>query len=236
MPTTQARTAVITGASRGLGLALARHLAREGWNLIIDARGADALEEARAELVCAGIGHVVALAGDVTNASHRQAIESAVQEFGSLDLLVNNASILGPSPQPFLLAYPLETLEQVYRTNVIAPLALTQALQQYLQPGAVVINITSDAGVEAYEGWGGYGSSKAALEQLSHILAAENSQLRVYWVDPGDMRTQMHQEAFPGEDISDRPLPEESVPGLLKLIEGIYPSGRYQAQALLKEV
>ncbi len=206
------RTALITGASRGLGLALARQLAADGWQLIIDARGADALEAARAEL--SQLTHVVAIAGDVTDAAHRRELAKAAQAVGGLDALVNNASLLGPSPQPYLLEYPLEVLEQVYRTNVIAPLALIQTMQHVFKPGTRIINVTSDAGVEGYEGWGGYGSSKAALEQLSHILAAENAAWRVYWVDPGDMRTQMHQEAFPGEDISDRPLPETSVPGL----------------------
>ncbi len=223
-------TALITGASRGLGLALARQLAQLGWNLLIDARGAEALEAARAEL--AQRTRVIALPGDVTDAAHRKALAEAARELGDLDALVNNASILGPSPQPTLLAYPLDVLEQVYRTNVIAPLALIQQFQQQLKPGACIINITSDAGVEAYPGWGGYGSSKAALEQLSNILAAENPSLRVYRVDPGDMRTQMHQEAFPGEDISDRPLPEESVPGLLDLLTGRRQSGRYAARAL----
>ena len=225
-----ARTALITGASRGLGLALARQLAQQHWNLIIDARGSQALEQARAEL--AQYTTVVAIAGDITDAAHREALATAVSDFAQLDLLVNNASVLGPSPQPLLRDYPLGILEQVYRTNVVAPLAFIQRVQRFLQPGAVIINVTSDAGVESYEGWGGYGSSKAALEQLSHILAAENDAWRVYWVDPGDMRTQMHQEAFPGEDISDRPLPEESVPGLLALISGNLPSGRYQARAL----
>ena len=230
MTNSQSRNALITGASRGLGLALARQLAPQGWNLIIDARGADALEAARVEL--SSTTSVIAIPGDVTDPAHRRLLVEAAQKLGPLDLLVNNASILGPSPQPALLEYPLDVLEQVYRTNVIAPLALLQALHQHLKPGACIINITSDAGVEAYEGWGGYGSSKAALEQLSHILAAENPQWRVYWVDPGDMRTQMHQEAFPGEDISDRPLPEVSVPGLLVLINGTHPSGRYAARAL----
>jgi NAD(P)-dependent dehydrogenase (short-subunit alcohol dehydrogenase family) len=229
----QSRTALITGASRGLGLALARQLAAEGWQLIIDARGAEALEAARAAL--AKQTRVLAIPGDVTDPAHRRAIAEAARKLGGLDALVNNASFLGPSPQPPLLDYPLDVLERVYRTNVIAPLALTQAVRHELKPGACVINITSDAGVEAYEGWGGYGSSKAALEQLSNILAAENLSLRVYWVDPGDMRTQMHQEAFPGEDISDRPLPEVSVPGLLELLTGNRPSGRYAARAHSKE-
>lgn len=222
--------ALITGASRGLGLALARQLAQQGWQLIIDARGAEALEAARAEL--AQWTGVEALVGDVTDPAHRLALAEAVSKHGALTALVNNASILGPSPQPSLLDYPLDVLEQVYRTNVIAPLALIQTVKPYLQEGARIINITSDAGVEAYEGWGGYGSSKAALEQLSHILAAENANWRVYWVDPGDMRTQMHQEAFPGEDISDRPLPEVSVPGLLALLNGQHTSGRYSARSL----
>jgi NAD(P)-dependent dehydrogenase (short-subunit alcohol dehydrogenase family) len=226
-------TALITGASRGLGLALARELARRGWNLIIDARGTQALEVARAELASV-TAEVIAIPGDVTDAAHRAKLAEAAHKLGGLDLLVNNASILGSSPQPALLEYPLDVLERVYHTNVIAPLALIQAARPTLKDGACVINITSDAGVEAYEGWGGYGSSKAALEQLSNILAAENPSWRVYWVDPGDMNTQMHQEAFPGEDISDRPLPEVSVPGLLTLIEGSHPSGRYAARAVTK--
>lgn len=230
MSLSQPGSALITGASRGLGLALARQLAQLGWTLIIDARGADALEAARKEL--AQRTRVIALAGDITTAAHRQALAAAAQQVGGLDVLVNNASMLGPSPQPLLLEYPLDVLEQVYRTNVVAPLALIQALRTTLKANARILNITSDAGVEDYAGWGGYGSSKAALEQLSHILAAEQPEWRVYWVDPGDMRTQMHQEAFPGEDISDRPLPEVSVPGLLTLITGDQPSGRYAARAL----
>ncbi len=225
-------TALITGASRGLGLALARSLAREGWALIIDARGAEALEAARAEL--SELTRVVAVPGDVTDAEHRRTLARAAHEVGGLDALVNNASILGPSPQPQLLDYPIEVLEDVYRANTVAPLALIQTLRDQLKPGARILNITSDAGVEPYPGWGGYGSSKAALEQLTAILAAENPSLRVYWADPGDMRTRMHQEAFPGEDISDRPLPEESVPGLLELLTGDLPGGRYQTRALAR--
>ena len=225
------KTALITGASRGLGLALARRLAGEEWALIIDARGAEDLEAARAEL--AELTRVVAIPGDVTDEEHRQALVGAARDASGLDALVNNASILGPSPQPALLDYPLDALEEVYRANTIAPLALIQAVRSEFKPGARILNVTSDAAVEPYEGWGGYGSSKAALEQLSNILAAENPDLRVYRVDPGDMRTRMHQEAFPGEDISDRPLPEESVPGLLELLTGDLPSGRYEARALI---
>ncbi len=228
------RTALITGGSRGLGLALACHLSTGGWQLIIDARGAEALEAAHAML--AKQTRVIAIAGDVTDSGHRHELVEAARDLGGLDALINSASILGPSPQPELFDYPLEILEQVYRTNVIAPLALIQALRGELKSGACIINVTSDAGVEAYEGWGGYGSSKAALEQLSNILAAENPAFHIYWVDPGDMRTQMHQEAFPGEDISDRPLPEESVPAFVELLRGDRPSGRYSARVLLEEL
>jgi NAD(P)-dependent dehydrogenase (short-subunit alcohol dehydrogenase family) len=218
--------ALITGASRGLGLALARSLAERGWRLVIDARGAEPLEAARAEL--ARQTEVVAVAGDVADEAHRRALIAAAGD--RLDLLVNNASLLGPSPQPNLADYPLAELERVYRANVLAPIALTQLALPLLPPGGRILNITSDAAVEQYEGWGGYGSSKAALEQLTNVLAAEHPELRIYAVDPGDMRTQMQQDAFPGEDISDRPPPEESVPGLLALIEGDLPSGRYRAR------
>ena len=225
------QTALITGASRGLGLALACELAQQNWRLIINARGAEALEDARKEL--AKWTEVIAIAGDVTDLEHRKALAHAAKEIGGLDTVINNAGILGPSPQPELLNYPLDILTDVYRANVIAPLGVLQALQHTLKSDARVINITSDAAREAYPGWGGYGSSKAALEQLSNVLAAERPNWRIYWVDPGDMRTQMHREAFPFEDISDRPLPETSVPGFIELLEGDYPSGRYAARELL---
>jgi NAD(P)-dependent dehydrogenase (short-subunit alcohol dehydrogenase family) len=227
-PTTP--TALITGASRGLGLALARALAARRWNLVLDARGGETLHQVADEL--SAHTRVEALSGDVADPAHRAALAAASGQLGGMDVVVNNASILGASPLPPLLDYPLETLRSVFEINVIAPLALLQELRPFLKPEAIILNITSDAAVEPYQGWGGYGASKAALEQLSAILAAENPQWRVYRVDPGDMRTQMHQEAFPGEDISDRPLPEESVPGLLALIDGRLPSGRYTARAV----
>jgi NAD(P)-dependent dehydrogenase (short-subunit alcohol dehydrogenase family) len=223
--------ALITGASRGLGLALAQALADRGYGLAIDARGSDDLEAAQATL--ARRTAVTAIPGDVADPAHREELVAAAVRMGRLRLLVNNASVLGPSPQPDLDAYPLELLDAVYRINVLAPLGLIQlALPALAAAGGTVLNITSDAAVENYPGWGGYGSSKAALEQLSNVLAAEHPGLRVYWADPGDMRTRMHQQAFPGEDISDRPLPETSVPGLLQLIEGDLPSGRYRAREL----
>ena len=226
------KNALITGASRGLGLALARQLALNGWGLVIDGRGRKALEKVRLELSAST--KVIAIAGDITSISHRRKLSEAAAEIGGLDALVNNASALGPSPQPALLNYPLDVLEYVYLTNVVTPLAVIQALYSSLRPGACILNVTSDAGVEAYSGWGGYGSSKAALEHLSHILAEENPELRVYWVDPGDMNTQMLQEAFPDEDVSDRPLPEESVPGLIALLDGEKPSGRYRAHEVVE--
>jgi NAD(P)-dependent dehydrogenase (short-subunit alcohol dehydrogenase family) len=188
------------------------------------AREAGTLDEAATEL--SKLTDVAALPGDVADPEHRADLIAAAG--GPVDLLVNNASVLGPSPQPALTDYPLETLEHLYRVNVFAPLALIQAAQP-----TRVLNLTSDAAAEAYEGWGGYGSSKAALDHISAVLAQERPELRVYAVDPGDMNTRMHQEAFPGEDISDRPDPQTSVPGLLALIEGDLPSGRYQARELV---
>jgi NAD(P)-dependent dehydrogenase (short-subunit alcohol dehydrogenase family) len=221
-------TAIVTGASRGLGLALARQLARDGWRLIVAARGAEALERTRAEL--ARLTQVVAVSGDVADDEHRGMLVATAGD--RLDALVNNASVLGPSPQPPLAHYPLAELEHVYRVNVLAPLALIQLALPLLPSGGRIVNITSDAAVEPYAGWGGYGSSKAALEQLGNVLGVEHPELLVYTVDPGDMRTQLHQEAFPGEDISDRPEPEVSVPGLVRLLDGDLPSGRYLAREL----
>ncbi len=218
--------ALITGASRGLGLALARALADRGWALVIDARHIGDLDAVAREL--GERTEVAAVAGDVADPDHRRALLLAAGD--TIDLLVNNASVLGPSPQPTLADYPLDMLRRVYEVNVLAPLALTQLALPRMPDGAAIVNVTSDAAVEPYAGWGGYGSAKAALEQLSAILGAEQPSLRVLTVDPGDMRTRMHQEAFPGEDISDRPPPEESVPGLLALIDAGRPSGRYRAR------
>ena len=221
-------TAIITGASRGLGLALARELAHHHWRLVIDARGEPALVQAATEL--GAVTEVVAIPGDVTDARHREALVAAAEQ--PIDALINNASALGPSPQPALSHYELAELERVYRVNVLAPLALVQLALPQMAPGGRILNVSSDAAAEPYPGWGGYGSSKAALARLTAILAAELPELRVYSVDPGDMRTRMHQEAFPDEDISDRPPPEQSVPGLLHLLDGDLPSGRYRAREI----
>lgn len=217
---------IITGASRGLGLALTRALSKRGWLLAVDARGAEALEHA-----VAGLAGVVGVSGDVTDADHRRRLVETAGE--PIDLLVNNASLLGPSPLPLLARYPLEDLRSVYEANVFAPLALVQLALPRFSPHARIVNLISDAAVEAYETWGGYGSSKAALAQISAVLAAEHPGHRIYAVDPGDMRTQMQQDAFPGEDISDRPLPEESIPGLMALIESDLPSGVHRARDLV---
>jgi NAD(P)-dependent dehydrogenase (short-subunit alcohol dehydrogenase family) len=224
-------TAIITGGSRGLGLALARDLARDGWTVIVDARDEAALRAATAGTT------IGAVPGDVTDAAHRAALVAAAADTGRLDLLVNNASVLGPSPLPPLRDLTVDDLAEIHRVNVAAPLALVQeALPQLRASGGAVVNVTSDAAVEAYEGWGGYGSSKAALEQLSNVLAAEEPEVRVWWVDPGDMRTQMHQDAFPGEDISDRPEPESVVPAFRRLLAESPPSGRVRASDLLAVV
>jgi NAD(P)-dependent dehydrogenase (short-subunit alcohol dehydrogenase family) len=227
--TSKQATAIITGGGRGLGRALAEALCARGWRVIVDARRGDELA------AVAGALGAQAVPGDVTDPAHRAALAAAAG--GDVQLLVNNASDLGPSPLPRLEAYPLERLRRVLETDLVAPLALTQLLLPALRAaGGVVLNISSDAAAEAYEGWGGYGSAKAALDHLSAVLAAEEPGVRVYAVDPGDMRTEMHQAAFPGEDISDRPEPDTVVPALLRLLESRPPSGRYRAADLVEAV
>ena len=223
--------AIVTGASRGLGRATSRALAARGWSLVLDARGAEALDAVARELAPAD---VIAIPGDVRDPAHRQQLIDAAARLGPLRLVINNASLLGPSPQPALSGYPLDVLTNVFDVNVIAPLGLIRlALPTLVENAGTVLNISSDAAVEAYEGWGGYGSSKAALDHITAILAAENPEIAVYALDPGDMRTDMHQQAFPGEDISDRPEPETVVPALLRLLDERPASGRYQASLLL---
>jgi NAD(P)-dependent dehydrogenase (short-subunit alcohol dehydrogenase family) len=229
--------AVLTGASRGLGLTLAHGLAAEGYALVIDARDPVALRAAAASLPRnkeTGRTEVAALPGDITDPAHRAALAAAAAAFGGPDLLINNAGTLGASPLPAIADYPVTELRDALEVNVIAPVALTQLMLPALRGhGGAVLCVTSDAAVEAYAGWGGYGAAKAALEQACAVLAAEELTLRVWRVDPGDLRTEMHQAAFPGEDISDRPLPESVLPGFLRLIGERLPSGRYRAADLL---
>jgi len=230
---TQAPTAVVTGASRGLGFALADALAEAGYHLVIDARNPVALETAAARLASSHGWRVTPVAGDIADPAHRAALAAAASEFGGASLLINNAGTLGVSPLPALADYPADELLAALETNVVAPIALTQLLLPDLRRlGGAVLCVTSDAAVEPYAGWGGYGAAKAGLEQACNVLAAEESAVRVWWVDPGDLRTQMHQDAFPGEDISDRPLPESVTPAFLHLISERLPSGRYRAAEL----
>jgi NAD(P)-dependent dehydrogenase (short-subunit alcohol dehydrogenase family) len=223
--------AIVTGGSRGFGRAIVAALLDRGWTVVADARRADDLEATAAELASP---RLITIAGDVTEPAHRAALAVAAMDAGPLRLLVNNASRLGPSPQPRLADYLAADLRAVYTTNVFAPVALIQAsLPALTANGGVIVNITSDAAVEPYEGWGGYGSSKAALDHLSAVMAAENPDIGVYAFDPGDMRTEMHQAAFPGEDISDRAEPESVVPALLRLLDIKPAPGRYRAHDLL---
>jgi NAD(P)-dependent dehydrogenase (short-subunit alcohol dehydrogenase family) len=227
--------AVITGASQGLGLALAKSLAEQGWHLVIDARTANKLAAADYEL--AKLTRVISLRGDVVDDGHRADLAAAASDLGGARLLVNNASKLGGSPMPSLADFPLTELLDTFEVNVLGPIALTQlVLPQLREAGGAVLNISSDAAIEPYAGWGGYGASKAALDHASAILSLEEPSVRVWSVDPGDLRTQMHQDAFPGEDISDLPLPETVVPGFLRLIHERRPSGRYQAADLLSDL
>jgi NAD(P)-dependent dehydrogenase (short-subunit alcohol dehydrogenase family) len=229
--------AIVTGASRGLGQALAEGLVREGWSVVIDGRDPTALEAAARRLeplVVAGSA-IRALTGDITDAAHRRDLVDAAAELGGLDLLVNNAGTLGTSPLPQLGDYPLDDLRVALEVNVVAPLAVTQAALPLLleSPRPRLLNITSDAAVEAYEGWGGYGAGKAALDHISAVFGVEYPSVSVWAVDPGDLRTAMHQAAFPGEDISDRPYPVTVVPAFLTLIGSDRPSGRYRASELV---
>jgi NAD(P)-dependent dehydrogenase (short-subunit alcohol dehydrogenase family) len=219
--------ALITGASAGLGRALAVELAKQGWTLTIDARHPEALARVADEL--AALTQVHAVPGDVSDPAHRAALVTAAAEQGPVDLLVNNASDLGGSPLPRLRHLQASAYERVWRVNVLAPHQLIQALLPGLRPGAVIVNISSDAGAEHYEGWGGYGSSKAALDHQTATWAVEEPGFTWYSIDPGDMRTAMHQDAYPGEDISDRPEPESVAPRILEIVTSGRPSGRYVA-------
>jgi NAD(P)-dependent dehydrogenase (short-subunit alcohol dehydrogenase family) len=229
--------AIVTGASRGLGQALATGLVQAGWSVVIDGRDRSTLNASAGRMrdVATEDARVVAVPGDITDAEHRHALSDAAVALGGLDLLVNNAGTLGTSPLPSLADYPLDELRVAFEVNVVAPLGLVQDVLPFLldSPRPRLIDITSDAGVEAYEGWGGYGAGKAALDHLGAVLAVEFPSLTVWSVDPGDLRTVMHQAAFPGEDISDRPEPSTVVPAFLDLIESDRPSGRYRAAELL---
>lgn len=225
--------AIVTGASRGLGRAFAAELARAGWDLVVDARDATALAAAAASWD--DRARVVPVPGDVTHPAHRSDLASAAAGLGGLDLLVNNAGALGPSPLPSVAELPPQALRALAEVNLVAPLALTVRVLPMLRArrGAVV-NLTSDAAVEAYPGWGGYAASKAALEQAGRVLAVEEPDLAVYAFDPGDVRTDMHQAAFPGEDISDRVDPDDVAPALRRLVERRPASGRYRAGEVVR--
>jgi NAD(P)-dependent dehydrogenase (short-subunit alcohol dehydrogenase family) len=225
--------ALITGGSKGLGRSLAGELLRRGWTVITDAR-----HPADLDLLAAAHQHagrrLITIAGDITDENHRRELRDEVNRLGRLDLLVNNASTLGATPLPRLGTQPADNLAETYRVNVLAPHALTTVVLPVLRANrGTIVNITSDAAIEGFPGWGAYGASKAALEQWSNVLAAEEPEVSVYWVDPGDLRTDLHQQAFPGEDISDRPHPDVAIPGLLRLVEERPPSGRFRAQEMV---
>ncbi|HEY9556486.1 MAG TPA: SDR family oxidoreductase [Acidimicrobiales bacterium] len=228
------RSALVTGASKGLGLALARSLVADGWTVVVDARHGAALDEAVGAL---GPG-VVAVPGDIGDATHRRSLAAAAEQIGGLDLVVLSAGTLGPSPLPALADLALEDLRRTLEVNLVAQLGVIQAVLPHLRPGVAIVAVTSDAAVEPYEGWGAYAASKAGFEQLAAVLGAERPDLRVLRIDPGDLRTDMHQAAFPGEDISDRPRPEAVVPALRTILDQPFPTGRYQASdvAVTREV
>lgn len=232
---TNKKTALITGASKGLGYALAENLAHKGWNLLINARSAKQLLSVKNHL--AQFTKVIAISGDVRDEIHLlQLAEALKTNQWKLNLVVNNASALGISPMPALLDHTIDDLHVIFHTNMIAPISILQKVKPYLKPNAIIINVSSDAGAEAYENWGAYGGSKAGLDHMTAILAKEYPAYRFYAFDPGDMRTEMHQAAFPGENISDRPLPSEhAVPAMIRLIENKFPNGRYTASSILKE-
>ena len=232
---THKKTALITGSSKGLGFSLAENLAHKGWHLLINARSAKELLTAKKHLET--FTKVIAIAGDVRDEIHLLELAEALEKHRwQLDLVVNNASALGISPMPTLLDHPVDNLHIVFHTNLIAPISLLQKVRPYLNTNAKIINVSSDAGAEAYETWGAYGGSKAGLDHMTAILAKENPTHRFYAFDPGDMRTDMHQAAFPGEDISDRPLPTaQAVPAMIQLIENDFSSGRYTTQLLKKQ-
>lgn len=228
------KTALITGASKGLGYSLAKALAKQGWRLLINARNARQLLNVQTELE--QFTEVIAISGDVRDEIHLLQLSDALKgNQWQLDLVVNNASALGASPLPKLLDHSIDALHSLFHTNMIAPISLLQKVHPFLQEGASIINVSSDAASEAYETWGAYGGSKAGLDHMTLVLGKENPEFNIYAFDPGDMRTDMHQEAFPGEDISDRPLPEaHATPALLHLIEQNIPSGRYTANSFNK--
>lgn len=232
---TNKKTALITGASKGLGYSLAESLALKGWNLLINSRNAKQLFSVKNHLE--QFTEVIAISGDVRDEIHLLQLADALKtNQWKLDLVVNNASALGISPMPALLDHTIDDLHVIFHTNMIAPISILQKVKPYLKTNAIIINVSSDAGAEAYENWGAYGSSKAGLDHMTTILGKENPEYRFYAFDPGDMRTEMHQAAFPGQDISDRPLPSEhAVPAMIRLIENKFPNGRYTASSILKE-